>query len=234
MSYRKTLFWVSFFSIAMGFLESAVVIYLRKLYYPHGFTFPLTPMPNDISVVEIWREAATIIMLLSIGIIAGRNRVERFAWFIFSFAVWDIFYYIFLFVFLGWPQSLMTWDILFLIPVPWVGPVVTPVIIAVTMILFAVSVIYYSRKGLAAYLRWKETSLLILGSLIAIVAFTQDYVFQKGDILYRNIRMGGSLFTDLANYVPLHFDWPVFWAGEAIILLAWFFYTKRMKQAGKP
>ena len=231
MNIRKTLFWVALFGIAMGFLESAVVIYLRKLYYPDGFTFPLTPMPNDIAVVEIWREAATIVMLIAVGILAGKNRAEKFAWFIFSFAVWDIFYYIFLFVFLGWPQSLLTWDILFLIPVPWVGPVITPVIIALSMILFALSVIYYSGKGIKAYLQWKETSLLILGSLVAIISFTKDYMHQKGDVLFRNIRMGVSLFTDLANYVPVHFEWPVFLAGEIMMLLAWFFYIRRMREA---
>ena len=95
MGLRKTLFWVTFFSIAMGFLESAVVIYLRRMYYPHGFSFPLQPMPHDIAIVEIWREAATIIMLLAIGILAGRKPSEKFAWFVISFAVWDIFYYVF-------------------------------------------------------------------------------------------------------------------------------------------
>ncbi len=144
---KRTLFWVTLFSIAMGFLESAVVIYLRELYYPHGFTFPLTPMPNKISVVEIWREAATVVMLLAVGVLAGRNRAERLAWFIIAFATWDIFYYIFLYIFVGWPQSLFTWDILFLIPVPWVGPVITPVIIAITMILYGLSVVYYSSRG---------------------------------------------------------------------------------------
>src|SRR3954464_1183341 len=136
---NKTLVWVTIYSIAMGFLETAVVIYLRKLYYPHGFSFPLAPVHNDIAVVELWRELATLFMLISIGILTGRNKAEKFAYFLYSFAVWDICYYVFLWVFINWPGSLMTWDILFLLPVPWVGPVITPCIIAVTMIFFALT-----------------------------------------------------------------------------------------------
>ena len=230
MKAGKTLFWVTFYSITMGLLEAAVVIYLRKLYYPHGFSFPLSSMPNDVSVVEIWREAGTIIMLLSVGILAGKNRAEKFAWFIFSFAVWDIFYYLFLLVFTGWPQSLFTWDILFLIPVPWVGPVVTPIIIALTMILFALTVVYYSAKGINVALKVKETILLLVGSLIVIISFTEDYFRQNGDILYKNIRNGGSLFSDLTNFVPDHFDWLRFLAGESILILAWVIYAKRIRQ----
>jgi len=228
---KNKLLWITFFSVAMGFLESAVVIYLRKLYYTHGFAFPLTPMPNDISVVEIWREAATIVMLLAVGILAGTNRAEKFAWFTLAFAVWDIFYYIFLYIFIGWPQSFLTWDILFLIPVPWVGPVITPVIIAMTMILYGLSVVFYSGRGVDVTIKMREALLLLCGSLVVIIAFTKDYMQQNGDILYTNIRKGGSLFTDLANYVPKNFDWLIFSAGEVLILLAWVLYIRRMRLA---
>lgn len=229
MRAAKILTWVTAFSIAMGFLESAVVIYLRRIYYPMGFAFPLQPIDHNIAVVEIWREAATIIMLLAVGVLAGKNRAERFAWFIYSFAVWDIFYYVFLYVFIGWPQSLFTWDILFLIPVPWVGPVLTPVIISATMILFALTVVYHSEGGRPVAFRRMEALLLLAGSLVCIFSFTRDYMLQKGDILFRNIRSGGSLFVDLADYVPAHFDWPIFWLGEAVILLSWLLYARPIR-----
>jgi hypothetical protein len=228
MGLSKKLFWISFFSIAMGFLESAVVIYLRKIYYPNSFCFPLQPIDHSIAVVEIWREAATIIMLLAVGVLTGKTRAEKFAWFIYSFAVWDIFYYVFLWVFIGWPQSFSTWDILFLIPVPWVGPVITPVIVSCTMMLFAVTVARYSAKGKKVAMKAREGFLLAAGSLVIIISFTEDYVRQKGDVLFRNIRNGGSLFTDLANYVPVHFDWLTFFSGEVIILAACMFYIRRM------
>ncbi|HNX08095.1 MAG TPA: hypothetical protein PKL96_10970, partial [Bacteroidales bacterium] len=104
--------WVAIFAIAMGFLESAVVVYIRALYYPEGFMFPMKLISDQIMITEFFREAATMIMLIGIAVIAGSSAIERFAYFIFSFGIWDIFYYIFLYALLGWPQSLMTWDVL--------------------------------------------------------------------------------------------------------------------------
>src|SRR5580700_10847047 len=123
---RTKIFWLTAFSIAMGFLEAAVVIYLRKMYYPNGFHFPLTVVEPDIGLTEFLREAATVIMLLAIGILTGKNTSQKFGIFLFCFAIWDIFYYVFLKMLIGWPASLLDWDILFLIPVPWVGPVLAP------------------------------------------------------------------------------------------------------------
>ena len=93
---RTVIQWITLFGIAMGLLEGAVVVYLRELYYPEGFGFPLKLMSNQVALTELFREAATLIMLMSIGALAGRTRIERFAFFIYSFAVWDIFYYVFL------------------------------------------------------------------------------------------------------------------------------------------
>ena len=118
MKYIRTCIIVTILSIAMGFLECAVVIYMREILYPGGFEFPLAAIEGDLALTEILREAATMVMLLAIGLMAGRNRSERFAWFLYSFAVWDIFYYVFLKILIGWPSSLLTWDILFLIPMP--------------------------------------------------------------------------------------------------------------------
>src|SRR6218665_2831025 len=140
-SLKKTLFWVSAFAVAMGFLESAVVIYLRAIYYKTGFDFPLTPMDPALAKVELLREAATVIMLVGIGYLAGTTRLQRFAFFCLSFAIWDIFYYVFLYLFLGWPTSLFTWDILFLIPLPWIGPVWAPCLLALLMIIGSLLII---------------------------------------------------------------------------------------------
>lgn len=228
MSSKKIFWWVTLFSIAMGFLETAVVVYLRKLYYPAGFSFPLAPVHNEIAVVELWRELATLIMLISIGVLAGRNKAEKFAYFLYSFAIWDLFYYVFLKVFLDWPESLMTWDILFLLPVPWVGPVITPCIIAVTMIFYALTVIKYTGKNIAVSMKAKERWLLWLGALVVIISFTMDYVDKKGAVLWRNVTVGDSPFTDLVDYVPTHFYWPVFLFGEGMILAAYFIYRLRL------
>jgi len=88
----NTILLLTVFSVAMGFMETAVVVYLRKIYYPNGFQFPLVPIDNDIILTEIIREAATLIMLIGAGIFTGRNRSEKFGFFLFSFAIWDIFY----------------------------------------------------------------------------------------------------------------------------------------------
>ncbi len=218
MNYTKKLVWITLFSIAMGFLESAVVIYLRQLCYTNGFTFPLQPLNQHLAVVELCREAATIIMLVAIGVLSGKNLAERFAWFIFSFAVWDIFYYVFLYVFLGWPQSLFSWDILFLIPVPWVGPVLAPVIISLTLILYALIINHYSGMGKLVKLSWSEVTLMVSGCLVVIYSFTEDYIKQEGDLLFGNLRRGASLLANLSTYVPVHFDWWLFVIGEGLLL----------------
>ena len=229
MDSSRKIFWVLFYSIAMGFLEAAVVIYLRRIFYTHGFAFPLAPMPGDIVTVEVLREAATIIMLVAIGVLAGSNRAERFAWFIFSFAVWDIFYYVFLYVFLGWPQSMFTWDVLFLIPVPWTSPVIAPVIIACTMVLYASAVVYLSGRQFAVGFKKREWLTLLLGSVVVIIAFTKDYIQQNGAILYRAMQHGGPLPDTLANYIPKYFDWITFSMGEIILLISWYIYVRRLK-----
>jgi len=228
MSVNKILFWVTLYAVAMGFLESSVVIYLRELIYPHGFSFPLVPLHRELAAVELWREAGTIIMLIAVGILAGRNRSEKFAWFLYSFAVWDIFYYVFLYVFLAWPQSLFTWDILFLIPVPWVGPVIAPCIVAATMILFALTTVYRSARGRAAGLKRAERLALLAGALVCIGAFIEDYVVQNKSVLYNKLNHGGAFLSEMAHYVPQHFDWITFSIGEALLLLAYGLYTRRL------
>lgn len=129
----KKILWVSIFAIAMALVESAVVVYLRELHYPEGFRFPLKLFVDKTVIVEIYREIATVVMLLSIGTLIGRVFWERFAYFLIAFGVWDIFYYAWLKVFIDWPASIFEWDILFLIPVPWIGPVIAPLSIAILM-----------------------------------------------------------------------------------------------------
>ncbi len=130
-----TLAWVAAFSVAFAFVEASVVIYLRALYYPGGFAFPLKLIPAGYLRVEIAREAATIIMLATVGIIAGWKPWERFGFFLFAFGIWDVAFYAWLLVAAGWPSTLFDWDILFLIPLPWIGPVIAPVAVSAYMIL---------------------------------------------------------------------------------------------------
>jgi len=228
--------WLTLFSIAMGFLETAVVVYLRKVYYPHGFQFPLTPVGPDVAITELLREAATIIMLVGIGIIAGKNTSQKFAFFIYCFAVWDIFYYVFLKALLGWPDSLFTWDILFLIPVPWVGPVLAPCLVSLTMIVLTVAVINFQEKGYNAHLKWKEWMMLIVGSLIIILSFTLDYFNyvvhgNSGNIWTPAAKQ--NMFDEIVHYVPSTYNWWLFGAGEAIVLMGIILFIRRVVRLPK-
>jgi hypothetical protein len=124
---------VALFGIAMAYLEAAVVVYLRLLMgivEPARDAAAYNPV---IAAVEVGREAATLVMLGALGWACGRNLQSRLGYFVFSFGVWDIFYYVWLKALAGWPGSLLTPDILFLIPIPWWGPVLTPVLIAFLM-----------------------------------------------------------------------------------------------------
>ena len=223
--------WITLFSIAMGLLETVVVIYLREIYYPDGFAFPLRPIAPNLIVAELLRELATMIMLLSIGFIATEKASARFAWFIFSFAVWDIFYYVFLKLFLGWPESLFTWDVLFLIPTTWVGPVISPVINAFTMILLAVLLLFNDSKDDHASLNKWEWLLLITGSVVVIISYTEEYtryILQKfcfSDIF--SFAANEQALAYSLHFVPQYFNWWIYGFGELCMLLAIFLYIRR-------
>jgi len=111
----------------MGLLEAICVIYLRRI-FPVETNFPIPPMER--LQIEIIREACTIVMLAAVAWLAGANARSRVACFFYAFGIWDIFYYAGLWWLAGWPDSLLTWDCLFLIPKPWYGPVLAPVLIS--------------------------------------------------------------------------------------------------------
>ena len=139
----KRFFTVVVFGIAFAYIESAVVVYLRALFYKDGFTFPIADFGTiegfkPFLLTEIGREAATLVLILTSSMLIGNNFRKRFAYFLVIFAVWNIFYYVWLKVLIGWPASIMDWDILFLIPVTWAGPVLAPVITSLTMIVVAI------------------------------------------------------------------------------------------------
>jgi len=205
---------MSLFAIAMSFLESAVVIYLRELYYKNGFNFPLQPIDPRIARVEFFREVATIIMLIAAGIFAGRTKLERFAYFVFAFAIWDLFYYVFLYVCIGWPQSLVTWDILFLVPIPWVGPVWAPCILCVLMITGALFIIRQTEKKGFYFISITHWWMMITGTFICIVSFMWDYLaFTYEQNSSWSVLSSEQLFSDMATYTPLQFNYMLFFTG---------------------
>lgn len=170
----RKLVWVVLFAIALAFVESSIVVYLRALYYPDGFSFPLKMISTTHLAVELMREAATIVMLVSIGIVAGGRGWQKFGYFCIAFGVWDIFYYVWLKVILDWPASLTNWDILFLIPVPWIGPVVSAGLIAALLVVVGVDIVY--RTSLHKYFSPTILSWLLafLGTAVILYSFVHD------------------------------------------------------------
>ncbi|MBI3585723.1 MAG: hypothetical protein HY088_01170 [Ignavibacteriales bacterium] len=176
MNLRKSpLFWVAIFAIAFAFVESSVVVYLRALYYPQGFSLPLKIISRHHIYIELAREFSTIMMLVAVGALAGATRWQKFSYFMIAFGVWDIFFYVWLKVCINWPASLLDWDILFLLPVPWIGPVLAPVLISVLMIIGGVFII----KKEAEEGKFHPTKLVwfltILGTAIILYSFTSDF-----------------------------------------------------------
>ncbi len=153
------------FGIFFGLLEAVVVIYLRQLmgiedswlarpissadialnlvfiaFLKPSASLAFTQNPQLLSL-ELWRELATIVMLACLALLAGRNIKEKLAYFFLAFGVWDIFYYVFLKVFSDWPSALSDMDIYFLIPVAWVGPVITPLVISSSLIVVCLALL---------------------------------------------------------------------------------------------
>ena len=216
-----TSIWVALFGLAFSLVEAAVVIYIRANYYPNGFHFPLQAIDRHIIYTELWREAATLIMLMAVGMLAGYNKASRFAYFLIGFAIWDIGYYVFLKLFIDWPVSILTWDVLFLIPITWFGPVLAPVLLSVLMLFVASSLLRFNFS-----LNAREWTLLIVASAACIVSFTLEYV------TYLNSSSGLKDVVPLSlTYVPQEYPWWIFGVSTALILTALLSYWKRALQS---
>lgn len=219
------------FAVSMGFLEAIVVVYIRELYYPDGFQFPLKELPPKIIVVEWIREISTLLMLGSVGWISGKFFLKRFSVFLFIFGIWDIIYYVGLKIFLDWPESMLTWDILFLIPITWVSPVLAPVICSLLMILMAIILDYLILKRALQKLDFTVWFVLITGAVFIYYTFTVDFglILLKGNFLkdFSNLPNNPEFLKILNTWVPKKFNWMVFFSGFVIICLAIWMIIKK-------
>jgi hypothetical protein len=227
----KLLIYLTIFSIAMAFSEAAVVVYLRQLYYPSGFVFPLTMVVLKNLWIEYLREMATIAMLASIAMLSGKNRIERIAAFLFSFGMWDIFYYLWLKVLIDWPSSLFDWDVLFLIPVVWVAPVLAPIICAVTMMAMALFLLKVQQKN--QIIAFKKTEILFWVSGCSAILFTFMIDYMK---LLRGAGFPGFLMNPgknprlleaISQFVPMSYYWELFLLGEIAIVCGLLLFLRR-------
>lgn len=204
------------YGLAMGVLEAVVVVYLRELYYPRGFDFPMAVMPTRVYAAEVVREVCTIVMLLGVALLAGRTLLQRWASFLLSFAIWDLAYYAGLKAFLGWPDSLLAWDILFLIPVPWLGPVLAPVLYCTAMGAVGWAMLVADRAGI----RMKPVEWAILAASAALVLwpFMADAVRLVADASRSEpdaAARAGAIALAFQQFVPRTFGWAPFLLGLA-------------------
>ncbi len=183
------------FGVSFGYIESALVVYLRRLYYPAGFDFPLMAVEPSIAAVEIIREITTLLLLWATATLTAKTRLTKIAVFGFLFGVWDLAYYLFLKLILNWPATWHTWDVLFLLPLPWAGPVWAPMVVAVGLIYGGAVILIRDQRSIPLVLTagfwWQE----ILAGVIIIVTF---------------IIPGRAIITGTS---PQHFPWYLFWVA---------------------
>jgi len=220
----KTWIWLSIFAVSMAALESAVVVYLRALFYGEKMDlFPLQPLSEHL----LWVELATVLMLLSVGVMLGKNRWSRLGYFLAAFGIWDIFYYVFLYVFLQWPESIVSWDILFLIPLPWFGPVLAPCLVSLVLILFGIFTSLNEDKGEVLRIRFEEWAGMILGTVIMLFTFMEEslHLLFSGKINLAD----PMIMREMAEFIPEQFSWGLFTCGILLLAGGVFLYYRRIR-----
>jgi hypothetical protein len=123
-----------------------------------------------------------------------------------AFGVWDIFYYVFLRIMCGWPQSLLDWDILFLLPLPWWGPVIAPVLIALLMVAWGTLASQFERPPMGTLSNWHVWALNFIGVALALYVFMADA-----------LRVSSGGVEALRNLLPASFNWPLFLVALALM-----------------
>jgi hypothetical protein len=208
MTIHHKLFWLTLFSIAMAHVEASLVVHLRSLYYPANplEIFPLNLLSHRDLAIELTRELATVFMILSVAFLAEKGFTRVFAAFVYVFGLWDIFYYLWLKVMIGWPVDWLDWDVLFLVPWPWIGPWITPAMIA---LLFVVWGGWILLKNVTAKFNQLTASVFVTGCLLALGAFllTVVHLLPQGEKAFH-------------GYQPEHFSWFLFTSGYLLMVMS--------------
>jgi len=204
---RTTWILVATFAVAMAWVEAAVVYDLRVLvdrlepYQPN----PL-PIAGALGNIELGREVATLVMLAAVGALAGVTLRTRLAYLAIAFGVWDIFYYLFLKVMYGWPRSPFDWDILFLLPLPWWGPVIAPVSIAVLMLVWGTLATASPVPPPVSRSEARLWPAAALGAVLALYVFMADA-----------LRAAPQGIEAVRMVLPATFNWPLFLVALALM-----------------
>jgi hypothetical protein len=190
---------IMIFAIAFAWVEAAVVIYLRTM-TDRIIPYQVDPLPltGDLGQFELLREAATLLMLLCAGWLCGWNTRTRLSFAAIAFGVWDIFYYLFLWLMGPWPTSLLDWDILFLLPLPWWGPVLAPVLIALVLISGGLLLVLLEARG-PVRIPVRSKLFASAGALLALYVFMEDALMALP---------GGT--EAIRAVLPTSFNWLLF------------------------
>lgn len=220
-----TLVVLAGFSIAMALLESAVVVYMRRLYYPDNpmELFPLHFLNNYDPVLELSRELATVVMIVTVALLAerGTNLTRKFAAFVFVFGTWDFFYYVWLKVLMDWPQTWTEWDVLFLIPMIWVGPWICPALIALLFMIWGGWVLYWPEH---LRLTVPAVCVFVVGAAMGLVSFMQPIAALTWSAAEANTQR-------VAQYTPGEFWWWLY-ALSLILMTIGLGMTKQTRPTG--
>lgn len=182
-----------------------MVVYIRRIYGISDLIIDIPPFDPILAPIEVGRELATLIMLLAVGWAVGKSLQSRLGFAFIIFGVWDIFYYIWLRLFIGWPNSLFSPDILFLIPLPWWGPVIAPMLIACLMVTGGILAVISGDKGRKIKFSVFDWTTLISGVLIMLYSFMEDALsIMPADV------------ETLAQLRSTSFNWPIYILGLVI------------------
>ena len=202
--------WI--FGIAFGWIEAATVVYLRATTHvpASAAPFPLTALPVELVQVEIVREACTMFVLAAVAWAASRRVRDAIGAFLLTFGIWDLVYYAVLHLILGWPDALTAWDVLFLIPLPWVAPIWAPATVA-ALFIGAGTYLFWTAEQPHWYVRG-DFAVLFASALTVIAAFLVEWQV---------------VFT---LEPPRHFPLWLFLAGVALGV-GWFVHAERRRRA---
>jgi hypothetical protein len=203
--HRRTVLWLGVYAAAMAWVEAAVVVYLRRLYYPDDqlTLLPMRTWRTPDLLVELAREAATIVMILAVALLAVPGRTRRVAAFLYLFGIWDLGYYLWLKLALGWPVSWADWDILFLIPWAWLAPWFTPAVAALLFALWGGGVLMAEAETVVPRRAW----LLAIGGLTLML----------GSFLEPALPLLGRSAEAASQFVPSRFLWALYLPGAALL-----------------
>lgn len=211
---------VAAYTVAMAWVEAAVVFYLRTLSYRiQPYQADPLPQVTGLEGVELIREAATLIMLLTVGLLAGRDARSRWGYAAIAFGVWDIFYYVFLRVVTGWPATLKDWDVLFLIPLPWWGPVIAPMLISLLMIAWGTLATQWEHGERRFRMEWKAWLANGIGMVLTLYVFMAD-----------TLRVAGQGADAVRHVLPTHFNWELFAVALVLMSVPIFDLARRVRR----